>query len=100
MSSSKNSSSSNDLAVEPIPDRLQDVLCRVEVILGTGAVSVRDCLALERDRVIALTQPAGTDLQVLANGIPIAAGEVVIVDQNTAIRVTEILPTPGTGRTS
>jgi flagellar motor switch/type III secretory pathway protein FliN len=33
-------------------------------------------------------------MQIVINGIPVAAGEVVIVDNSTAVRVTDILPPP------
>jgi flagellar motor switch protein FliN/FliY len=94
MSSSKSSLSSSVSLVEPLPRRLQDVRCRVEVVLGTGTVSMRQCLALGRGTVIPLAQPAGADLEVLVNGIPIAQGEVVIVQQRMALRVTDLLPPP------
>ena len=94
MSSSKSSSSSKELVAPVAHDPLQDVECVVEVVLGTGTVSVRECLALQRDTVIRLSQIAGADLQVLVNGVAIANGEVVIVDETTSIRLTEILPPP------
>ena len=94
MSSSKSSSSSSETAPPPYPDRLQDVACSVEVILGTGTVSVRECLALAHHSVIRLTQPAGSDLQLRINGIPIAQCEIVVVDDSTSVRLTEILPPP------
>ena len=77
-----------------MPDRLRDVVCRVEVILGTGHLSVRECLALRPGSVVRLAQPGGSDLQVLVNAIPVVKAEVVVVDDSTAIRVTEILPPP------
>jgi flagellar motor switch/type III secretory pathway protein FliN len=55
---------------------------------------VRDCLALTAGSVIRLLQTAGSDLQVHVNGIPIAQAEVVIMDDTTSVRVTEILPPP------
>lgn len=92
MSSSQNSLSSSDLASQ-YPG-LHDVICRVEVVLGTGKMTVRECLRLQRMSVIRLKQSADEDLQVVVNGVPIASGEVVIVDDSTSIRVTEILPPP------
>jgi flagellar motor switch protein FliN len=99
MSSSPNSSSSKDAdGGKSDASRLQDVLCRVEVVLGTGTVSVRDCLGLRRQHVLKLSQAAGADLQVRVNGVPIALGEVVIVDDSTSIRLTEITPPPSASR--
>jgi flagellar motor switch protein FliN/FliY len=73
-----------------------DVVCRVDVVLGTGSITVRDCLKLQRQSVIRLVQPAGADLDVRVHGVRAARGEVVIVDDSTAIRVTNIAPPPGT----
>ena len=96
MSSSKNSSSSNHDAM-PFGKSLQDVLCRVEVVLGTTSLSMRQCLALKHDSIVRLNQSSGTELQVLVNGIPVALGEVAIIDDSAAIRVTDIVPPAASG---
>jgi flagellar motor switch/type III secretory pathway protein FliN len=109
MSSSPSSSSSSSAAAPPEDARgatgarpfagLHDVMCPVSVILGTGVISVRACLALTRNSVVRLRQSAGEDLQVVVGRVPIARGEVVIVEDSTAIRLTEMLPpAPGGGR--
>jgi flagellar motor switch protein FliN/FliY len=74
---------------------LQDVVCNVAVVLGTSSLSVRDCLDLKRGSIVALAEPAGDDLRVVVNGVAVAAGEVIIVDDGAAIRITEILQPPG-----
>lgn len=97
MSSSPNSSSSNEPADPFAP--LHDVVCRVDVMLGAAAMSVRDCIALRRDSIVRLTKSAGGDMEVLVNGIPVAHGEVVIMDESTAIRVTELVAPPSSEAT-
>jgi flagellar motor switch protein FliN/FliY len=57
-------------------------------------VSVRDCLHWKRNSIVRLRQSAGSDMQVTINGVVVATGEVVIVDDTTAVRVTEILAPP------
>jgi flagellar motor switch protein FliN len=98
MSSSSNSSSSNAATTSGGSASglapLSDVVCEIDVLLGTATVSVRECLTWKRNSVIRLTQSAGSDMQVTVNGVPVAIGEVVIVDDSTAVRVTEILPPP------
>lgn len=96
MSSSSNSSSSNGAVSAAAIVPLNDVVCRIDVLLGTATVSVRDCLHWKRNSVIRLRQDAGSDMQVAVNGVPVAIGEVVIVDDTTAVRVTEILAPPST----
>jgi flagellar motor switch protein FliN len=95
MSSSQNSSFSFDIgsfaaALAP----LHDVICTVDVILGATQMSVGDCLRLEPQTIIRLAHSAGGDLQVLVNGIPVAHAEVVIVDDSTAVRITELVAPP------
>lgn len=94
MSSSPNSSSSSSGTQKGIPfpglDPLRDVRCPVSVLLGTGTITVRRLLNLDKQDVVRLHQSAGEDLQMLINGVPIANGEVVVVEDSTAIRLTEI----------
>ena len=94
MSSSPSSSSSS----EPLPPAavapLHDVVCGIDVILGSAVMSVRECLRLRKHSIIRLAQSAGGDMTVFVNGIGVAAGEVVIIDDSTAIRITDILPAP------
>lgn len=91
MSSSPNSSSSSDAKL-PAFDGLADLRCPVTILLGTGTITVRECLALHRHTVLRLKQSAGEDLQVSINGISLARGEVTIVDTSTALRITELAP--------
>lgn len=94
MSSSQNSSSSSDRPIGPPLTPLHDVVCTVDVILGSASMSVRECLQLQPDAIVKLTQSAGDEMQVLINGIIVARAEVMIVEDSTAVRLTEILPPP------
>ena len=97
MSSSQTLSSSSEPA-GPLAGLL-DVVCRIDVVLGTGSITVGDCLKLRRQSVIRLAQSAGSDLEVRVHGVTAAEGEVVIVDDSTAIRVTSIVrPANAEGR--
>ena len=93
-SSFPNSLSSSEQQRLLIASTLQAVVCGVDVVLGSASMSVRECLQLRRNSILRLTESAGADMQVLINGIPIARGEIVIVDDSTAIRLTDILPSP------
>jgi flagellar motor switch/type III secretory pathway protein FliN len=90
MSSSPNSSSSSD----PIgsTDWLMDVVCPVDVILGTAVLKVAECSRLAIGSVVRLRQGAGADLQVRLGGASFAAGEAVMVDDSLSIRIGRILP--------
>jgi flagellar motor switch protein FliN/FliY len=79
---------------------LSDVSCSVDVWLGTATISVRECLHMKRHSIIRLEQSAGSDMQVVINGVPVAQGEVVIIDDSTAVRLTEITPPPSAETTA
>jgi flagellar motor switch/type III secretory pathway protein FliN len=72
-----------------------DVRCPVEFMLGTGTITIRQCLRLEPMSVIRLDQAAGADLFVRVHGVSLVAGEVVISDDTSALRVSRVLPPAG-----
>jgi flagellar motor switch protein FliN/FliY len=72
-----------------------DVQCTVDFVIGTGVLKVRDCLRLDRNSVVRLTQSAGSDLEVRVHGVPVALGEVVIIDDDTALRISRIVAPAG-----
>ncbi len=98
MSSSPNSSSSSrsDSGAPVLDDYapLHDVTCEVSVVLGTGRMSVRECLYLKAQTIIPLAQAAGADLQMTVNGVLVAHGEIVVLDDSTALRLNGIVPPP------
>lgn len=71
---------------------LLDVSMQVTVELGRAQVTVARLLELTPGSVIELDRLAGEPLDVVVNGKLIARGEVVVVDENFGIRITEVLP--------
>ena len=63
----------------------------VTVELGRTRMSVRELLALCPGDVLELDRAAGSPADLLVNGRLIARGEVVVVDEDFALRVTEIV---------
>jgi flagellar motor switch/type III secretory pathway protein FliN len=77
-----------------------DVLCDVDVLVGHGSITVRDCLQLRRNTVIRLNEPAGSDLQLRVEGVPTARGEAAVDDDTTSVRLSEMIAPPNAeGRT-
>lgn len=70
---------------------LHGVAMDVTVELGRTRLSVRELLALTPGDVLELDRAAGSPADLLVNGRLIARGEVVVVDENFALRVTEIV---------
>jgi flagellar motor switch protein FliN/FliY len=86
--------SGNDMLV-----RMADVHCSVDFIIGTGVLRVEECLRLGPQGVIPLAQSAGADLRVEVHGITVATGEIVIIDDRVALRISRVSPPEGTETT-
>ncbi|HAM26016.1 MAG TPA: flagellar motor switch protein FliN [Microbacteriaceae bacterium] len=84
-----NSMSDESMAVNL--GRISNVEMALTVEIGKTRMSVRDVLSLEPGAVIELDRSAGAPADVLLNGRLIAHGEIVVVDQDYAIRITKIL---------
>ncbi|MCM4077237.1 flagellar motor switch protein FliN [Paractinoplanes hotanensis] len=78
-------------------DMLQDVEMEVSAELGRTRMSVRELLSLTPGAIVELDRAAGSPADLLVNGRLIARGEVVVVDENFGIRITDIVA-PGAER--
>ncbi len=70
---------------------LLDVPLRISVELGRATMSIRDVLGLGSGSVVELDKMAGEPVDIMANERLIARGEVVVVDENFGVRVTDIV---------
>ena len=71
--------------------RINNVEMSLTVEIGRTRISVRDVLGLEPGAVLELDRSAGAPADVLLNGRLIAHGEIVVIDQDYAVRITKIL---------
>ncbi|BFU42109.1 flagellar motor switch protein FliN [Krasilnikovia sp. MM14-A1004] len=72
-------------------DMLHDVEMEVSAELGRTRMSVRELLSLIPGAIVELDRAAGSPADLLVNGRLIARGEVVVIDENFGIRITEIV---------
>ncbi len=70
---------------------IMDVNLRITVELGRTQKSIREILELGPGAVLELDKLAGEPVDILVNDKPIAKGEVVVVDENFGVRVTDII---------
>jgi flagellar motor switch protein FliN/FliY len=70
---------------------LHDVEMGVTAELGRTRMLVREVLELVPGSVIELDRAAGSPVDVLVNGTLIARGEVVVIDEEFGIRITEVV---------
>ena len=59
--------------------------------LGRTRMTVHELLSLRPGAIIELDRAAGSPADLLVNGRLIARGEVVVVDENFALRITQIV---------
>jgi flagellar motor switch protein FliN/FliY len=71
--------------------RLSDVPMELSVEIGRTHMTVGEALDLHPGSVVTLERFAGEPADLLVTGTPIARGEVVVVDEQFGLRVTEIL---------
>jgi flagellar motor switch protein FliN len=71
--------------------RLSDVPVELAVEIGRTHMTVGATLELRPGSVVVLDRMAGEPVDLLVNGTPIARGEVVVIDEEFALRVTDVL---------
>lgn len=70
---------------------IMDVPLQVTVELGRTRKLIRDILELAPGSVVELDKLAGEPVDILVNGKLIAKGEVVVIDENFGVRITDIV---------
>ena len=70
---------------------IMDVPLQVTVELGRTRKLIRDILELGPGSVVELDKLAGEPVDILVNGKLIAKGEVVVIDENFGVRITDIV---------
>jgi flagellar motor switch protein FliN/FliY len=72
-------------------DLLLDVPLQITVELGRTRMLIKDVLELGIGSVVELNKLAGEAVEVFVNNKLIAKGEVVVIDENFAVRITSII---------
>jgi flagellar motor switch protein FliN len=68
-----------------------DVAVTLALEVGRARMSVRELLQLAPGAIVELDRTAGEPLDVLVNGVRIARGEVVVVNDKFGIRLTDVV---------
>jgi len=91
---------SNTDAPSPTPDSQQanlemifDVPIRISAELGSSVIKVKDLLNICPGSVVELERQAGESIDLKVNGVLIGKGDVVVVNENFGLRITEIVCT-------
>lgn len=73
-------------------DLVRDIPLEVTVILGKTRIPLGKLFTLNQGSIIALEQAAGNPVEIRVNNELVARGEVVLVDEQFGVRITEHLP--------
>jgi flagellar motor switch protein FliN/FliY len=69
-----------------------DVPVEISVEIGRARMTLGEAMSLAQGSVVALERMAGEPVDLLVNGRPVARGEVIAIDEQFGLRVTEVLP--------
>ncbi|MFT5232964.1 MAG: flagellar motor switch protein FliN/FliY [Candidatus Krumholzibacteriia bacterium] len=72
-------------------DLLLDVNLKISVELGRAQLKFRDVLDLSIGSVVELGRQTSEPVDILVNGALLASGEVVVIDDHFAVRITKLL---------
>jgi flagellar motor switch protein FliN len=67
-----------------------DVPFKITIQLGSRDIKIREILRLKRDSILELAKSAGENIDVFINGKLIGYGEVLELEGNTGIRLTDL----------
>ena len=74
--------------------RLSDVPIDLTVEIGRTRLTVGETLELRQGSILTLNRMAGEPVDLLVNGTPIARGEVVVIDEQFGVRITDVIGAP------
>jgi flagellar motor switch protein FliN len=77
--------------------RLSDVPVELAVEIGRTRMTVGETLELRPGSIVVLNRMAGEPVDLLVNGTPIAHGEVVVIDEEFGLRITDVIGGVATG---
>jgi len=72
-------------------DLVLDIPVDISLSVGSTDISIRDLVSLVEGSVVALDQDAGAAMDVLVNGTLIAHGEIVVIDSQFGVRLTDVV---------
>jgi flagellar motor switch protein FliN/FliY len=70
---------------------IEKISVEISVVLGGQTMPIHQLLRMGRGAVIELDRQADEDVEILANDVPIARGQVVLKGERIGISITEVL---------
>lgn len=83
----------SDKDVQKNLEMIFDVPVNVSAELGRSVIKIKDLLSLGTGSVVELERLAGEPVDLMVNGVLVGKGDVVVVNENFGLRITEIVCT-------
>src|SRR5262249_52003508 len=77
--------------------QILDIPLQVAIEVGRLSLKVRDLLKLAPNSIIQLKKPVGEPFDICINGLPVARGEVIVVEQSSGVRIIDVQKPGGLG---
>lgn len=74
--------------------RIENVSLDIAVVVGKTKMTIAEVLALKPGQVVDLDRAAGSPVDILVNGEHVAAGEVVVLDQDYGVKINRVIRMP------
>lgn len=71
---------------------LDSVQVKLQVMLGEACSTVGELLSLQEASLLKIDRKADYPVDVMLNGSVVARGQLVVVDDNFGVRITEVAP--------
>jgi flagellar motor switch protein FliN/FliY len=69
---------------------IHDIPLQIAIEVGRLRLRVRDLMKLAPGNIIELKKPAGEPFDICVNGMQVARGEVIMVEQSSGVRIIEV----------
>jgi flagellar motor switch protein FliN/FliY len=69
---------------------VHDIPLQIAIEVGRLRLKVRDLMKLAPDSIVELKKPVGEPFDICINGLPVARGEVIVVEQSSGVRIIEV----------
>ncbi len=70
---------------------LEEVMLPIEIRIGSAELTLRELLDCRPGAVVKLDSPVGANVHMLVNGKSVASGELVAVDGQLGVRITDVV---------
>jgi flagellar motor switch protein FliN len=76
---------------------VHDIPLQIAIEVGRLRLKVRDLMKLAPNSIVELKKPVGEPFDICINGLPVARGEVIVVEQSSGVRIIEVQKTGSLG---